>query len=614
MINPTNLDETDAAAVHFALIVAQEAVESQPIPESFQKLSATERLQTAMEALPVAFIAQETGVTFVEHKEQMTQYYHLCAPMIVESKARTSAAGDWSTCIRFLNHDDEVVSMVILDSDIQCKLPSVIAQLVRKRFWVTPDKKYHGKIGSLILQWATPHRTTLVDRFGWTDDSYTAFVLGDGTVIGNVSVLPRPHLMSVVSPAARSRGTLKDWRANVASPAVGNPLMMSCISLAFAGPLFQLLGLEGGGLHVHGASSTGKSTLLRAANSVWSPQGELQSWNGTKNALEVIAAQHSGRLLALDEIGEADPNTIGETTYALANGKGRGRMTFNLEQRKLRWHLAVLSSGELSLGDHIGNAGKKTMAGQSVRLLDIPIETERHGAFRSFHDCATPAQFAQSINQRIAQSYGVAGPEFVRKLISWLEDDDRHEKLKAFHAKIMSSLRAGHKFPSDGLTERALQRFALIAAAGELATLFEITGWQTGEAIKAVKEVMKLWLQGRDLPTLRDLEATRDRVLTFVRVHSSKLMPLPATPAPLQPGKLGWIDQDTFYFSDVAWTMMHKGYDPRDSARQLRDAGALQCNDEGLQFKMPRAVVGRPRAYAVRRAWLDEATVKIAAE
>ncbi len=614
MIEPANLNIADAAEVHLKPILAQDADEVQPIPESFKKLTAPDRLQTAMEAMPAEFIAQEDGVTFVDHKEKVMQYYHLCAPMIVESKARTGAAGDWSTCIRFLNQDEEVVAMVVSDSDIQCKLSTVIAQLVQRGFWVTPDRKHHSKIGALILQWRTPHRVTLVDRFGWTDDSYRAFVLSDGAVIGNATVLPRPHLMATAGSGARFRGTLEDWRAHVGLPAVDNPLMITCISLAFAGALFQPLGLEGGGLHVHGASSTGKSTLLRAANSVWSPPGELQSWNGTKNALEVIAAQHSGRLLALDEIGEADPNTIGETTYALANGKGRGRLTYNLEQRKLNWHLAVLSSGELSLGDHIGSTGKKTMAGQSVRLLDIPIETERYGAFRSFHDCATPAQFAQSINQRVAQSYGVAGPEFVRRLISWLEDGDSHETLKAFHATIMSSLRAGQEFPSDGLTERALQRFALIAAAGELATAFAITGWETGEVVGALKEVMKLWLQGRDLPTLRDLDATRDRVLAFVRVHSSKLMPLPATPTPLQPGKMGWIDQDTFYFSDVAWTMMHKGYEPRDSARQLRNAGALQCNDEGLQFKMPRAVVGRPRAYAVRRAWLDEATVQVAAE
>ena len=89
MINPTNLNETDAAEVHLVSIVAQESVETQPIPESFQKLSATERLQTAMDALPAEFIAQENGVTFMERKEKVTQYHHLCAPMIVEGKARS---------------------------------------------------------------------------------------------------------------------------------------------------------------------------------------------------------------------------------------------------------------------------------------------------------------------------------------------------------------------------------------------------------------------------------------------------------------------------------------------------------------------------------------------
>lgn len=147
MIEPANLNKTDATAVHPAPSATPESIEAHPIPESFKKLSKPDRLQTTMAALPGEFIAQENGVAFMDPQKDATQYYHLCGPLIVESKARTSTAGDWSTHIRFLIHDNKVVSMVVPDSDLQCKLSKVIARLVQRGFWIAPDTKHHNKMG-----------------------------------------------------------------------------------------------------------------------------------------------------------------------------------------------------------------------------------------------------------------------------------------------------------------------------------------------------------------------------------------------------------------------------------------------------------------------------------
>jgi hypothetical protein len=51
----------------------------------------------------------------------------------------------------------------------------------------------------------------------------------------------------------------------VASLATGNSRMVLAISAAFAGPLLYLVEMEGAGIHLRGPSSTGKTTLLRAA-------------------------------------------------------------------------------------------------------------------------------------------------------------------------------------------------------------------------------------------------------------------------------------------------------------------------------------------------------------
>ncbi|MFP4360012.1 MAG: DUF927 domain-containing protein [Alphaproteobacteria bacterium] len=123
----------------------------------------------------------------------------------------------------------------------------------------------------------------------------------------------------------REAGTLDDWRAAVGAACIGNPLMVLSVSLAFAGALFEPMQAEGGGLHMRGQSSRGKSTILRAAVSVWGSPKFLQSWRATSNGLEGVAAACNGSLIALDEMGEITAREAGATAYMLANGQGKAR-------------------------------------------------------------------------------------------------------------------------------------------------------------------------------------------------------------------------------------------------------------------------------------------------
>ena len=113
------------------------------------------------------------------------------------------------------------------------------------------------------------------------------------------------------------------------------------------------LGGEGGGVHLRGGSSIGKSTIMELAGSVWGGggiRGFSSSWRSTDNALEATAVSHSDALLCLDEIGEADPRTVGAIAYMLANGIAKGRATRSGGARKIpTWRVLFLSTGEISL-------------------------------------------------------------------------------------------------------------------------------------------------------------------------------------------------------------------------------------------------------------------------
>ena len=82
---------------------------------------------------------------------------------------------------------------------------------------------------------------------------------------------------------------------------------------------------ESGGFHLVGNSSTGKTTLIEAACSVWGGPAFKRSWRATANGIEGAAALFNDCLLALDEISECDPREVGAIVYALGNGVGKQR-------------------------------------------------------------------------------------------------------------------------------------------------------------------------------------------------------------------------------------------------------------------------------------------------
>ncbi|MHB8414969.1 MAG: DUF927 domain-containing protein [Acidiferrobacteraceae bacterium] len=84
-------------------------------------------------------------------------------------------------------------------------------------------------------------------------------------------------------------GTLKGWQSDIAAKADHNPLLTLALSAAFVGPLLAKCNAEGGGIHFHGDSSTGKSTLIEAACSVWGGPNFKRSWRSTANGMEGAA-------------------------------------------------------------------------------------------------------------------------------------------------------------------------------------------------------------------------------------------------------------------------------------------------------------------------------------
>jgi putative DNA primase/helicase len=304
---------------------------------------------------------------------------------------------------------------------------------------------------------------------GWASTAFKAFVLPDST-IGPLAAGVAYQSGERGAEEYTTAGTLAGWQSGVAALAVGNPLLVLALSASFARPVLARCNAESGGVHLIGDSSTGKTTAIEAACSVWGGPNFKRSWRTTSNGLEGAATLFNDSLLALDEISECDPRQVGEVVYMLGNGRGKQRAGRTGTARPvMRWRSSVLSTGERSIATTMTEGGHRVKAGQTVRLLDVPAQ-RTYGAWDNLHQFDTGTAFSDALKIQAATHYGHAGRAFLEKLTRDHEDSfsDALDAIKAMPA---------YQAPGgEGQAKRAAGRFAVLALAGELATTYGVTG------------------------------------------------------------------------------------------------------------------------------------------
>ena len=393
---------------------------------------------------------------------------------------------------------------------------------------------------------------------------------------------------------------------------------MLAISAAFAGPLVGPCSSEGGGLHFKGASSTGKSTALHVAGSVWGggdANGFIRSWRATANGLEGVALSHSDTLLCLDELSQLAAKDAGEAAYMLANGSGKSRSTRDGSARKAaKWRVLFLSSGEIGLADKVAEdgRGKRIAAGQQVRIVDIAADAGAGmGMFENLHGFASAEALARHFRSATQQHYGVAARHYLGSIVPEIED------LRRQIAPIMAAF-SDQYVPNgaDGQIERIAQRFALVAVGGELAQQRGIVPWQPGEAIAAAGRCFNDWLAargGHDAAEVRDgLEQVRSFLLAngmarFISAwetdQDTRIHPRDVAGYRQKVGD-GW----DFYVTTTAWKEeVCRGLDARRLAATMALKGYIDASDPARRAKHVRVPGhGQLRLYHILSQLLED--------
>lgn len=374
--------------------------------------------------------------------------------------------------------------------------------------------------------------------------------------------------------------------------------------------MVEMAGEDSGGFHLRGSSSTGKTTALRVAASVYGePHRYVRTWRATSNGLEGIAAVHNDGLLILDELHQCDPKEAGEVCYMLGNGQGKARASHR-HGAQTPYLAAVVPV--------VGRAIVRCATRQHWEAFDGRTGSRacrdsggcwaRHGDHRDVARLEGLGGAGGAVDGGIPQiprrcRKGMAqGPSAVPRQGN---GGTAQKRLDGTINEITDGKDAG------GQAGRVARRIALAAIQGDLATRYGLTGWPEGEAVAAAKACYAAWLEGFGGTGNRDERALLAQVRGFIEAHGGSRFEPVAGADP---------DRRTLYRDRVGFTKgdgqgailylvlpeafrkeVVKGFDPKWSAEVLeRNDHLVAQGDRKTCMERIPAMGGTHRVYVLK--------------
>ena len=190
-------------------------------------------------------------------------------------------------------------------------------------------------------------------------------------------------------------------------------------------------------------SSKGKTTAAMLETSVTSnpvfDRGLMTNFSGTSNAFLGYVSLFNGHTVALDEVATNEAKNTRKLLYQLCSGRERKRLDTSGELKyTAEFSSIVLITGEFSIID------ETTSNGIRARVFEIT------------DDLTESAEHSNIIKQTVLANYGLLYDDFLKYLISCLDDvlDD--------YNNLVQVLKNGFKSVKGELTDRVLEKLAVI--------------------------------------------------------------------------------------------------------------------------------------------------------
>ena len=246
----------------------------------------------------------------------------------------------------------------------------------------------------------------------WTEQRIFFHALGEG----------EEQLVDAFTPA----GTWAGWLAAVA-PLQDYPRALLGLYASFCAPLLSVLGVSNFIVDFANPTSTGKSTILHVAGSVWgnpderTPCSVVHTWDATRVWTERVSQVINGLPLIMDDTKKAkNRQVVADLIYAITSGRGRGRGKPGGMAETAAWRTVMLSSGEQPATSYTQDGG--------TRMRSLEIRGAPFGA-----SSADLGLLIQELNRAVFAHYGHAGPRFMAYVMEHRDEwEDWAEQYRAW--------------------------------------------------------------------------------------------------------------------------------------------------------------------------------------
>lgn len=256
-----------------------------------------------------------------------------------------------------------------------------------------------------------------------------------------------------VNRQIKKAGTLNGWVDAVEKFVIGKRINETVMAASFAGILRGLypdeaFSKQGLLLNIYGESGNGKTTLVRAAHSIFSSPDTFQNYNGTANSLIQTLAERGEMVSAVDDVCQGGGKNILDIIFNAASGIEKNRCKNNGKTRQQRGFCGTILTSNVTpilrlTGDNVG---------QLRRIIEVGI-TEADKITDSGAE-------ADEMTAAFDANYGHAAEQFARTLLEKISLQEIRDMYSKYYAA------------ADGKVANGLQnKIALILTSAEICNI-----------------------------------------------------------------------------------------------------------------------------------------------
>jgi uncharacterized protein (DUF927 family) len=316
-------------------------------------------------------------------------------------------------------------------------------------------------------------------KMGWREGRQGGFILGDTlyTATGDTEKhCLSPSLLEATSGAVHTAGDRDKWLAaiDIYNREACEAFRTVCYT-SLASPLYHFAGVGSTCFNASGAGGIGKTTVLRAAASIW---GDWQTYflrDNTQVAHEAVASGFHHLPVMMDDLTK-NAKELSKFVFTFSGGVGRmrGQQDGNLRNNTKRWATLCITTANKDVYADMAQVHRDSNP-HLMRL--IQIEFPAVGAIRK--------EEGDFVTATVTENYGWVGCEFAAYIAQ--HKSEIKERIKRYIAEVQKAV-----------GERSDERFwyawvACCRVAAEIARdLMLLPGWPVEHDVKWMYEQVHL--------------------------------------------------------------------------------------------------------------------------